>query len=152
MRFLVLHGPNLNLLGKREPQIYGHATLKEIDADLHALAASKGVELRCFQSNFEGALIEAIQQAAEDCDGIVINPAAYGHTSIALRDALLAAQLPAVEVHLSNIAKREPFRHHTLISDVVVGSIVGFGAFSYQLAFNALFQIATAQSTRSGEQ
>ncbi len=152
MRFLILHGPNLNLLGKREPQIYGHSTLKEIDAELQALAAAHNAELRCFQSNFEGALVEAIQQAAEDCDGIVINPAAYGHTSIALRDALLAAQLPTVEVHLSNLAKREPFRRQTLISDVAVGSIVGFGALSYSLALTALLQIATAQSTRSGEQ
>ena len=134
---LVLHGPNLNLLGEREPQHYGRVTLAEIDADLAARAAHAGVSLTSFQSNHEGDLVTRIQEARTSADAIIINPAAYTHTSIAIRDALAATGLPAFEVHLSNIHKREPFRHRSMISDVCVGQVVGFGALSYGLAFDA---------------
>ncbi len=137
-RVLVLNGPNLNLLAAREAEVYGTTTLSDIEADLQVAAADMGVEVRCLQSNHEGALIDAIHAAREDCDGIVINPAAYTHTSVAIRDALLAAGLPAVEIHLSNVAKRESFRQRSLVSDVVVGTIGGFGPFGYRLALAAL--------------
>ncbi|MDQ2139231.1 type II 3-dehydroquinate dehydratase [Alcaligenaceae bacterium A4P071] len=134
-RILVLHGPNLNLLGKREPGIYGRLTLAEIDARLHALGTELGVTVSTYQSNHEGALVDRIQAAAGDAtDFIVINAAAYTHTSVAIRDALSGVAIPCVEVHLSNIHKRESFRHHSYISDIAVGVIAGLGADGYESA------------------
>jgi 3-dehydroquinate dehydratase-2 len=139
---LVLHGPNLNLLGSREPELYGSATLEDIDQRLSQLAEELGVGLAVRQSNHEGELVEAIQQARGAYEAIVINPAGYTHTSVAIRDALLAAGLPVVEVHLSNTARREPFRHKSLVADVVVGTVSGFGPLSYELALRAAAALA----------
>ncbi len=138
MKILVLHGPNLNLLGTREPGIYGTVTLQQIDASLVDLAGQLGVELMCVQSNSEGSLIDHIHAARNGVQGILINPAAYTHTSIGIRDALAAVGLPAVEVHLSNIHCREEFRSHSYIAAVAVGQISGFGAESYLLGLRAL--------------
>jgi len=137
-RILVLHGPNLNLLGTREPGVYGTDTLAEIDESLRRMADERSVELRTLQSNHEGALIDAIHDAADWADGILINPAAYTHTSVALRDAIAAVGLPAVEVHLSNVDARERFRRRSLIAPVCVGRIAGFGMRSYLLGLTAL--------------
>lgn len=135
----VLHGPNLNLLGTREPGLYGHLTLADIDRRLAELAAELGCAVRCSQHNGEGDYVDALQGAARDgAAGLLLNPAAYTHTSIAIRDALLAVGLPAVEVHLSNVHAREPFRHHSTLADVVVGRIMGFQADSYLLGLRAL--------------
>lgn len=141
MKILVLHGPNLNLLGTREPGVYGSMTLAEINAGLAQLAAELDVQIDCLQSNSEGTLIDAIQHARETVDGILINPAAYTHTSVAIRDALSAVALPAVEVHLSNIHTRESFRHVSLTAPVTVGQIIGFGPHSYLLGLRALVGI-----------
>lgn len=138
MKILVLHGPNLNLLGTREPGVYGTTTLVGINSTLAELAVQFGVTVDFFQSNSEGALIDAIQGAAASHDGILINPAAYTHTSIALRDAIAAVGLPVVEVHLSNIHSREAFRHQSFIAPVAVGQIAGFGPDSYLLGLEAL--------------
>jgi len=139
MKLLALHGPNLQLLGRREPDVYGRATLDDINNQLRAAAAALGgVELDFLQSNDEGALITAIGEAAGRYDGILINPAAYTHTSVGLRDALKAAGLPAVEIHLSNTAAREEFRHRSLTAPVCVGTVAGFGADSYRLALEGL--------------
>ena len=135
---LVLHGPNLNLLGIREPDVYGRATLSEIDSRLQAEAEAAGAEVRSVQSNHEGVLIDAIHDAASWADGILINPAAYTHTSVALRDAIAAVGLPAVEVHLSNVDARERFRRRGVIAPVCVGRISGFGVESYRLGLLAL--------------
>ena len=140
-KLLVLHGPNLNLLGQREPEIYGHTTLAEIDAALRKQAHEAGHELDTLQSNAEHELIERVQAAAGDETAlIIINPAAYTHTSVALRDALAASGLPFIEVHLSNPRARESFRHRSLISDLALGTIAGFGANSYALALEAASQ------------
>lgn len=139
MKILVLHGPNLNMLGKREPQVYGTRTLNDINSLLEKLAGELGCVLSIYQSNTEGELIDAIQEAAADCDGILINPAAYTHTSIAIRDALSAVGLPCVEVHLSNIHRRELFRHISLTAPIAIGQICGFGSDSYLLGLRALF-------------
>ncbi len=139
MKFLVLHGPNLNMLGKREPKLYGTRTLNDINSLLEKLAAELGCTLSIYQSNTEGELIDVIQAAVADCDGILINPAAYTHTSIAIRDALSAVGLPCVEVHLSNIHSRESFRHTSLIAPIAIGQICGFGSDSYLLGLRALF-------------
>ena len=136
-RVLVLHGPNLNLLGAREPQVYGRATLADIDRQLAQLARELGLRLDTFQSNSEGTLVDRIQTARGTADAIVINAGAYTHTSVAIRDALLASALPVIEVHLSNTYKRETFRHRSLIADIAVGQIVGFGADSYLLGLRA---------------
>lgn len=142
MKVLVIHGPNLNLLGLRETSLYGSATLAEIDKNLRLLAAELACEIDTVQTNHEGALIEAIQQApAKGVSGILINPAAYGHTSIALRDALLAVGLPFVEVHISNIYARESFRHHTYLSDIASGLVAGFGATSYLIGLRGLVSV-----------
>lgn len=135
---LVLHGPNLNLLGLREPGIYGSVTLAEIDTRLVEIAHSLDVKVHSFQSNHEGALVDAIHAARDRDRGIVINAGAYTHTSIALRDAITAVQIPTVEVHLSNIYNRENFRHHSYLAAVAIGQISGFGAHSYFLGLQAL--------------
>jgi 3-dehydroquinate dehydratase II len=139
MKFLVLHGPNLNLLGTREPGVYGSHTLADINDSLEELSAELGCELSFFQSNSEGELIDAIQNAEHGYQGILINPAAYTHTSIAIRDALSAVGIPCVEVHLSNIHRRETFRHTSMIAPVAIGQICGFGPDSYLLGLRALF-------------
>lgn len=135
---LVLHGPNLNMLGKREPEIYGRNTLEDVNQALLLLAQELGVKLSCYQSNHEGDLVDAIQDAVDQHQGIVINPGAYTHTSVAIRDAISAVSIPTVEVHLSNIHQREPFRHHSYIAPVAVGQICGFGVNSYYLGLRAL--------------
>lgn len=137
-KILVLHGPNLNLLGTREPEVYGHATLADIDTDLAANARASGMELASFQSNAEHELIERVQAARDDGTAfILINPGAFTHTSVALRDALAAVNIPFIELHLSNVHAREPFRRLSYFSDIAVGVIAGFGAQSYQLALRA---------------
>ncbi|MBW2268794.1 MAG: type II 3-dehydroquinate dehydratase [Deltaproteobacteria bacterium] len=137
-RILVIHGPNLNQLGTREPEVYGTTTLVEIDADLATAAKEWGAEVECFQSNYEGAIIDRIQGALDAADGILINPGGLTHTSVALRDALAGAGLPTVEVHLSNVFAREEFRRHSYVSGVAVGVISGFGPLGYRLALQAL--------------
>jgi 3-dehydroquinate dehydratase-2 len=137
-KLLVLHGPNLNLLGSREPEVYGRDTLADIDARLVRQAQAAGHVLTSFQSNAEHVLVERVQQArAEGIDWILVNPAAFTHTSIALRDALAAVAIPFIEVHLSNVHARESFRRHSYLSDLAVGVICGFGADSYALALDA---------------
>lgn len=137
-KLLLLNGPNLNLLGTREPGLYGQATLSDIESGAAALAASLGHELRAVQSNAEHVLVDAIQAARADGTAfIIINPGAFTHTSIALRDALLGVAIPFIEVHLSNVHAREPFRRHSYFSDVAVGSIVGLGPLGYELAIRA---------------
>jgi len=141
LHILVLNGPNLNLLGSREPGHYGVKTLADINESLVSLADKLGVELTTFQSNHEGELVERIHQAARDgIDGIVINPAAYTHTSVALRDALLGTAIPFVEVHLSNIHKREEFRHRSLLVDAAIGTVAGFGPASYTMALSGIVE------------
>lgn len=137
-RIVIIHGPNLNLLGRREPEVYGTLTLDEINARLQAQAAELGQELRILQSNSEGDIVTAVQDAAGWADGLVINAGAYTHTSLAIADAIQGVRLPTVEVHLSNIYAREAFRHHSFLSRVCVGQICGFGAVSYLLALRAV--------------
>ena len=137
-RILVLHGPNLNMLGTREPEIYGRVSLDEIHTELTQLAKDRGAEVEFFQSNHEGALIDRIQEAPSFADGILVNPAGLTHSSVSLRDALAAAQLPVVEVHLSNVFAREEFRRHSFVSGIAVGVVSGFGAASYRLGLEGL--------------
>ena len=138
MKILIVNGPNINLLGTREPEIYGTLTLDSIVEKLSAYAADIGVEPEFFQSNIEGEIVDKIQWARDFCDGIVINPAAYTHTSVAIRDAISAVKLPAVEVHISNIHQREEFRRHSFIAPVCIGQIAGFGFDSYKLGLEAV--------------
>lgn len=139
LRILVVHGPNLNMLGTREPGHYGSSTLSEINQSLAELGGSLSVDITTFQSNHEGELVDRIHQATDEhIDGIIINPAAYTHTSIALRDAMLAINIPFIEVHLSNIHRREDFRHRSLLADAATGIVAGFGATSYLLALRGL--------------
>jgi len=147
-KVLVLHGPNLNLLGTREPQTYGHTTLADINEALAKRATDAGIELDTFQSNHEGDLVDRVQAArGEGVDFIIINPAAYTHTSVALRDALAGVAIPFVEVHLSNVHRREPFRHHSYFSDQAIGVICGLGWQGYLLALEyALAQEQTASA------
>jgi 3-dehydroquinate dehydratase-2 len=140
-RILVIHGPNLNLLGRREPEIYGRTTLDEINSHLTALGAQLGLALDTFQSNHEGAIVDRIQQAAGVYDGLIINAAAFTHTSIAIRDALAMLKVPVIEVHLSNIHRREPFRHTSMTAGVVTGQILGLGAAGYALALRGLSEM-----------
>jgi 3-dehydroquinate dehydratase-2 len=137
-RILVIHGPNLNMLGQREPEIYGDQSLNDINAQLNKLGGELGLEMETFQSNSEGEIVTRIQQSLGACDGILINPAAYTHTSIAIRDALSLLDIPVVEIHLSNINKREPFRHKSLVADIVAARVAGFGAQGYLLALQGL--------------
>jgi 3-dehydroquinate dehydratase-2 len=135
---LVIHGPNLNMLGKREPEVYGKATLDDINAVLKETANRLGVRIDSFQSNHEGAIVDKIQEIMNSHQGLIINPGAYTHTSVAIRDALLLLSFPVVEVHLSNIYKREPFRHHSMIAGVATGQISGLGSDGYVLALEYL--------------
>lgn len=137
-KILVIHGPNLNMLGKREPEVYGKTTLDEINSTLEALGNRLGLAVETFQSNHEGVIVDKIQQAAAVQRGLVINPAAYTHTSVAIRDAILILNIPVIEIHISNIYKREPFRHKSLLSDVVTAQITGFGVQGYTMALEAL--------------
>lgn len=137
MSILLLNGPNLNLLGTREPQVYGSTTLKEIEAELVELAKNAGSRLDCFQSNHEGELIDRIHAARQDgTDFVIINPGAFTHTSVAIRDALAGVAIPFIELHLSNVHKREAFRHHSYLSDIAVGVICGLGVHGYRLALD----------------
>jgi len=138
LQVLIIHGPNLNMLGKREPEIYGKTTLDEINSMLEEHGKRLGIAVETFQSNHEGAIVDKIQEAATAQKGIIINPAAYTHSSIAIRDALLLLDIPVIEIHISNIYKREPFRHKSLISDVATAQIVGFGVKGYSMALEAL--------------
>src|SRR5512137_585674 len=144
MKILVLHGPNLNLLGSREPGVYGNLTLDEINARCMALGRELDVEVHCAQSNHEGALIDALHEARTWAGGVVLNPAGYTHTSVALRDAIAAIGIPVVEVHLSNVYAREEFRHKSLVSAVCKGKVSGFGWRSYELGLRGLIDIIKA--------
>lgn len=143
---LVLHGPNLNLLGLREPKIYGSTTLADIDRLLEGDATKLQVAISCLQSNHEGTLVDAIHEARTKHQGILINAGAYTHTSVAIRDALAGVKVPTVEVHLSNIYRREEFRHHSYIAPVAIGQISGFGAASYRLGLQALVDYLKSSS------
>lgn len=138
LKILVIHGPNLNMLGTRETELYGNTTLEEIDNNLKKIGESKGLSVETFQSNHEGDIVEKIQQAGGAYSGLIINPAAYTHTSIALRDALLLLDIPIIEVHISNIYRREPFRQKSMIADISTAQLTGFGVQGYAMALEAL--------------
>ncbi|MDF1594257.1 MAG: type II 3-dehydroquinate dehydratase [Desulfobacterales bacterium] len=144
---LVIHGPNLNMLGQREPDVYGRKTLADIDSQLVERGRRLDIAVETFQSNHEGGIVDKIQ-AAGGHDGLIINPASYTHTSVAIRDALLLLQIPIVEIHLSNIDKREPFRHKSLIADIVTARMAGFGALGYELALEAIARMLSEESQR----
>lgn len=141
MKLLILHGPNLNMLGTREPEVYGSKTLRDIDTALIELGKELGADLKCFQSNHEGVLIDELQDARAWADGVIFNPGGFTHTSVALRDTVAAIGIPVIEVHLSNVYAREEFRRHSMISGVCRGKIVGFGWRSYTLGLRALVEI-----------
>ncbi len=145
MKLLVVNGPNLNLLGTREPSIYGSVTLKKIESDLQRKASLSGIKLESVQSNSEGTLVDLIQQAKGQVDAILINAGAYTHTSVAIRDALLSTDIPYVELHLSNTFSRESFRHKSLLADRAIGVVSGFGPMSYQLAFDGIVAFLKSQ-------
>jgi len=149
-RILVIHGPNLNMLGKREVGVYGNMTLEEVNDTIRTLAKGLDVDITIFQSNSEGALIDKIHEASGRYDAIVLNPGGYTHTSVALRDAVVASDVPVVEVHISNIYRREGFRHHSYISEVAAGQIAGFGVNSYLLGLRAAVEIARSPKTSRG--
>jgi 3-dehydroquinate dehydratase II len=151
LKIQVLHGPNLNLLGSRDPAVYGTTTLAEIDAELARRAAARGAEVRCAQSNVEGELVELIQKAKGWADALVINPGGYTHTSVAIRDAIDAVQIPAIEVHLSNLHAREAFRAQSLTAAKCIGQICGFGAQSYYLGLDAALAHVEASQRSHGE-
>lgn len=140
-KILIIHGPNLNMLGTREPELYGKTTLEEIDSTLKELGEELGLVIETFQSNHEGAIVDKIQESMGTQNGLMINPAAYTHTSIAIRDALLLLDIPVIEIHISNIYKREPFRHKSLISDVATAQVSGFGVKGYSMALKALAEM-----------
>jgi 3-dehydroquinate dehydratase-2 len=148
LRILILHGPNLQALGTREPEVYGRVTLDEVNASLAALARELGCEIETLQSAHEGVLIDALYQARGRCHGVVFNPGGLTHTSVAVRDAIAGAGLPTVEVHVSNPHAREPFRHDSLVSAVVIGTVTGFGAESYRLALRGLVERLGAHAAR----
>ena len=143
---LILNGPNLNLLGQRQPEVYGATTLAEIESQCQEVAADRGTKMTFAQSNHEGALVDAIHAARGTHDGIILNAGAYTHTSVALLDAIASSEVPTIELHLSNIHAREEFRHHSFISKVAVGQICGFGAFGYTLAIDAMLSYLGASS------
>ncbi|MEU1970364.1 type II 3-dehydroquinate dehydratase [Microbacterium sp. NPDC019599] len=145
-RLLLVNGPNLNLLGTREPDVYGTATLADVERIATEAAASRGFEIRAVQSNHEGVLLDAIHAAREDCDGIVINPGGLTHTSVVLRDALSGVALPVAEVHISDVLKREPFRHHSYVADVAVVHVIGEGVAGYATAVGRLIAVITGQT------
>jgi 3-dehydroquinate dehydratase-2 len=147
MKILILHGPNLNLLGTREPEVYGSLSLDDINNKLVELGKQLNVEVKCVQSNHEGALIDALHEARTSMDGVVFNPGGYTHTSIALRDAISAIKIPVIEVHLSNVYAREEFRHVSMISAVCKGKVVGLGWRSYTLGLRALVDLLTETQT-----
>ena len=151
LSILVLHGPNLNLLGKREPGVYGTTTLEDINCSLEDDARSLHIAIATFQSNHEGALIDRIHAALGEHQGILINPGAYTHTSVAIRDAIAAVALPTVEVHLSNVYRREPFRHHSYIAPVAIGQISGFGAESYRVGLQGLVHYLRQQAIKADD-
>lgn len=141
MKILIINGVNMNMLGVREPEKYGSMTLKDLEKELYAFSFELGIDIETFQSNFEGEIVEKIQQAKDNFNGIVINAAAYTHTSVAIRDALAAVDIPTVEVHMTNIHAREDFRHKSLIAPICKGQISGFGTESYKLALRALIYL-----------
>lgn len=146
---LVIHGPNLNLLGEREPEIYGRTRLADIDKELKQLGRELEMKVETFQSNSEGGIVDRIQKARGKCDVLILNPGAYTHTSVAIRDAIQAVNIPVIEVHLSNVYRREAFRHHSTIADIAHGRIMGFGAESYSLALRAARTMAEESRRRS---
>jgi len=152
IKILTIHGPNLNILGEREPDIYGNITIEQINQALKQKASNEDVEIEIIQSNHEGEIVDLIGKAKDNFDGILINPAAYTHTSIAIRDALSASNLPCVEVHLSNIYAREKFRHTSLTAPVVKGQICGFGLYSYILGLEALLETIKNKSRKKNSQ
>ena len=141
MKVVIIQGPNINMLGKREPNVYGVMTMEEIHKQMKVAADQNNVDIEFFQSNLEGEIIDKIQECLGDADGIIINPAGYSHTSVAIRDAIAAVNLPTIEVHISNIARREEFRQKSLISAVTAGQVIGFGPIGYHLAMIAMLQI-----------
>ena len=141
MKVVIIQGPNINMLGKREPNVYGVMTMEEIHKQMKVVADQNNVDIEFFQSNLEGEIIDKIQECLGDADGIIINPAGYSHTSVAIRDAIVAVNLPTIEVHISNIARREEFRQKSLISAVTAGQVIGFGPIGYHLAMIAMLQI-----------